>query len=213
MKKIGIFYTNNEIPKQVIDASLESIKIASENSKVPILASSWEHIEGFENYICDIKNRGHFSLYYQIIKLLMIAKERNFESVSFLEHDVLYGPNYFEYPLYNGNVLANNNYIGLCSKGYQKKPAVSPLHQLTMKIDYAIDYFSKEFINCIHKQVTTVEPNTEYDYWNSQQNSIHINWGGNFTSHFQTFGEVYSHFDDYWGHYNQLIDSNVFKDI
>ena len=210
MKKAGIFYTNNAIPIEIISRSLESIKVAAKKNDVKVITSSWDPIDGFENYICDHKNKGHFTLYCQILKLLFVLKDESYDVVSFLEHDTLYGEDYFDYNSFDCNVLANSNYIGLHKEGYQKRPQVNPLHQLTMKLDFAIDYFSIELVKTLHKNVTDVEPKQEYSFWNSNQKSIHINWGGNFTSHYQTFGEVYSNDDPYWGDSNKLIDKSFF---
>lgn len=210
MKKAGIFYTNNEIPKEIISRSLESIKVAADKNDVKVITSSWEPLIGFDNYIADHKNKGHFTLYSQILKLLFVLKDEDYDVVSFLEHDTLYGEDYFAYDLFDCNVLANSNYVGLHKQGYQNRPEVNPLHQLTMKLDFAIDYFSIELIKTLHKDVSNVEPREEYCLWNSNQKSIHINWGGNFTSHYQTFGEIYSSDDPYWGDSSRLIDQSFF---
>ena len=210
MKKAGIFYTNNAIPKEIISRSLESIKVAADKNDVKVITSSWEPLIGFDNYIADHKNKGHFTLYSQILKLLFVLKDEDYDVVSFLEHDTLYGEDFFAYDSFDCNVLANSNYVGLNKQGYQNRPEVNPLHQLTMKLDFAIDYFSIELIKTLHSDVSNVEPSEEYCLWNSNQKSIHINWGGNFTSHFQTFGEVYSNDDPYWGDSSRLIDESFF---
>jgi len=220
IKKAGIFYTNNLLPTEILMASLDSIKKASEKHGVEVLTSSWEPLPYFENHICDIKDKGHLSLYYQILGLLFKLRERDVEVVSFLEHDTIYGEDYFSFnsidgnhDMFEGDVLANRNYIGITGEGYVTRPVVNPLHQLTMKLDYAIEYFSKELIGTIEKPVSIVEPNVRYSYWDSIQKSIHVNWGGNFTSHYQTFGDVYSDTDEYWGDSKDLINKSLFREV
>jgi hypothetical protein len=208
MKKGGIFYTNNKVPKEILTASLQSIERASSKHGVRIISSSWEHIPIFENRISRFKEMTHFNLYHQILDLLFILNKDNIETVSFLEHDTLYGEDYFDYPEFHPDVLINRNLVGYCKDGYQQTHT-KPLHQMTMKIDYAISYFSESLINSIKEEVFRVEPYTKYAQWNSPQNSVHINWGGNFTSHYKMYGEVTHKRDEYWG--ENLFSKDLFR--
>ena len=203
MKRGAIFYTNNLIPQEIIRASLASI--ATE-----------------ELYICEnnydpntihnpIRNAGHISLFFQIQTALIKAKLSGVGIVSFLEHDVIYPKDYFDYPDFPGNVIANSNYIGVCKDGFQSRPGIDPLHQLTMKMGYALEYATNKLKESLTEDIIYCEPDCEYDHYRTDTPAVHINWGGNFTSHYETFGNEYWQVDEKLGDYKNIIDMKIYK--
>lgn len=121
--RLGIFYSNNNKPETqaTIKKSLETIKIAAEG-KADILTCMWQPQEGnpFQEYIAWTKTYSHLNQLLQIMQLLFIAKETGeYETVSFLEHDVLYPEDYFEFKTpKKGELLCNMNYIGMKKRGF-----------------------------------------------------------------------------------------------
>ena len=212
-KKLGIFYTNNNINPLILSESLDRILIASNKNKTDILVSSWSNIENcpFPIINCDVKIGNHFNIAYQISSLLMTASEiKKYDYVSFLEHDVLYGEDYFDFSDFSGNVLSNENFIGINKNGFQKKIQFDqPLHELTMKFDYAVEHYRNVLMDSITKGVN-VEPPHDVPYTKilSKQPSIHVNnHGTNFTSHYNIYSsdEIYK-MDDYWLNSCDLIE-------
>jgi len=209
-KKLGIFYTNNNINPLILNETLNSILIASQKNTTDVLVSSWNNIEKctFPIINCNVKTGNHFNIAYQISSLLMTALDnKKYEYVSFLEHDVLYGEDYFDFENFDGNVLSNENFIGINKGGYQKKIQFDqPLHQLTMKFDYAIEHYKNILMESITKGVNVEPPhNTPYTKRETNQSSIHINHGRNFTSHYNIYSKENYNFDDYWLKSDDLI--------
>lgn len=209
--KLGIFYTNNRIDPRIISKSLETIKIASERSNVDILTCSWETIPNnpFYEMHCSVRTGNHFNIAYQICQLLSTAglnSSKKYETVSFLEHDVIYGEDYFDYNDFNGDVICNHNYMGISKKGFQHKgQSDEPLHQLTLKYDYAVSHFKNILYDSISLGVNLEPPHSPpYLIRESNQPSVHINHGNHFTSHFNIYQKKY--FDDhpYWGNYKDI---------
>jgi len=202
--KLGIFYTNNRIKPEIIKLSLESIQKASLRSGVDIITSVWEHVPGnpFFEVVCNIRTGNHFNIAYQICQLLLTAQSsKRYETVSFLEHDVLYGEDYFEFEPFKGNVVCNHNYMGLCKDGWQNKGQDDePLHQVTLKFDYAFSHFRNILMESIVRGVN-LEPlhSPPYERRQSVQPSVHINHGHHFTSHYNVYQKKYYPDQSYWG--------------
>lgn len=210
-KRLGIFYTNNNIDNTILKKSLELIYIASKKHNVDILTCAWMPIPNnpFIELISPIKNGNLFNINYQILMLLLTAnKMYDYKYVSFLEHDVLYGEDYFTYPDFDGNIISNNNYIGF-KNGFQpnKHKSHQPLHETTMNFKFAIKHFSNILANNII-DMALLEPQGEeqpYKEWSSPQSSIHVFHGKHITSHYSIYSDNVYNDDIYWGNYKNLL--------
>jgi hypothetical protein len=202
MSKLGIFYTDNAFPK-IISLSLEKLKLSS--TEIRIVTCVNEHIENnpFEQLIVNNPIRNHYNIIEKILKGITYAKTTGeYKYVSFLEHDVLYPEGYFNYPDFKDAII-NDNYIGMCSKGFQKKlPCQHPLHQLTMTIDFALNHFNS-ILKPSKTQGVIVEPIVD-NHYSAINPAIHINHGMNFTSHFNCYDKNYMLTNDYWNDYSDL---------
>jgi len=207
--RLGIFYTNNDIDNKILNKSLESIKIASSKNNVEILTSVWLPIKNnpFHEIMSMYKVSSHFNIAFQILTLLLNAKKINkdFKYVSFLEHDVIYGENYFMYDDFECEVISNENFIGF-KDGFQDKiQQDQPLHELTMNFNYAIGHFSEILIEYIIGE-NVLEPQVHYIKWYSKEPSVHINHGKNFTSHYNIYSKKINENNKYWGNYKTFLN-------
>lgn len=214
--KLGIFYSNNTRPETfpAIRASLNSIQKAAEN-KADILTCMWnpEPQNPFPEYLAWTKTFSHLNQLLQIMQLLYVAREINdYKTVSFLEHDVLYGEGYFDYPeIPVGTVYTNMNYIGVNKDGWQEVPIRhEPFHQMTMRFDEAIAHCESILANALITNSGLIEPqipNIIREKWSSAHPSVHINHGGHFTSHFSIYSTTdIKDYDDYWGHHKDYLN-------
>ena len=212
-RRLGIFYSNNHNPSiyPAIRASLNSIKRASDG-KADILTCMWrrEHQNPFTELIAWTNTSSHLNQLLQIMQLLYAAREMNeYEYVSFLEHDVLYGEGYFDYPEFEyGEIYTNMNYIGLCKDGYQPLgQRDKPFHQMTMHFSDAIHHCEEILSNALVTNNGLIEPqNMVRKEWESINPSIHINHGLHFTSHYNVYrkdGLFTDH--SYWGNHGQYL--------
>lgn len=208
-KKLGIFYSNNTRPETfpAIRASLKSIEKAAKG-KADILTCMWnkEPENPFPEFIAWTKTFSHLNQLLQIMQLLYVAREINqYETVSFLEHDVLYPEGYFDYPeIIPGTVITNMNYMGINKEGWQGVPIKhEPFHQMTMRFDEAILHCESILANALITNSGMIEPqipNIIRRKWNCIHPSVHINHGGHFTSHFSIYSTTdIKDVDPYWG--------------
>jgi hypothetical protein len=163
-KRLGVFYSNNTKPETfpAIRASLKSIEKASKD-KADILTCMWNHEpeNPFPEYIAWTKTFSHLNQLLQIMQLLYIAREVNeYDTVSFLEHDVLYPEGYFDYPeIAPGTVITNMNYMGINKDGWQGVPVKhEPFHQMTMRFDEAIAHCESILANALITNSGMIEP-------------------------------------------------------
>lgn len=211
--RMGIFYSNNNNPIifPAIQASLKSIEKAA-GSNVDIYTCMWNHepANPFIEYIAWTKTSSHLNQLLQIMQLLYSAREvnPNYKYVSFLEHDVLYGEGYFDYPDFpNGEIWTNMNYMGLNKDGYQPLgQRDEPFHQMTMHFDDAIKHCEKILPNALIINSGLIEPQyMKRVQWKSANPSIHINHGLHFTSHYNIYKKTGIFQDDpYWGNCKSL---------
>lgn len=203
-KKLGIFYSNNNYD-QVVKASLDSIKVAADN-KADIITCVWKPVAGnpFPELIAVTKHSHHLNIIIQILQCLYTAQSvKQYDYVSFLEHDVYYPEGYFDYPDFKTGVWTNMNYAGICKEGYQFRNADhEPLHQMTMRFDDAIKHFENLFSEAIKNGSVLVEPQTKRFKWDAKNPALHINHGRHFTSHFSIYSEKTYPVHSYWGHYS-----------
>ena len=215
-KKLGVFYSNNTNNKTfpAIRASLNSIKKASEG-KADILTCMWNHEpeNPFVEYMAWTKTVSHLNQLLQIMQLLYVARELNqYETVSFLEHDVLYPEGYFDYPdIAPGSVITNMNYMGLNRNGWQGVPVKhEPFHQMTMRFDEAIAHCESILANALVTNSGLIEPQIPEVTrlkWECKNPAVHVNHGGHFTSHFSIYSttDVKEH-DSYWGNSKDYLN-------
>jgi hypothetical protein len=215
-KKLGIFYSNNINPATfpAIRASLKSIEKAS-IGKADILTCMWNHEPNnpFPEYIAWTRTTSHLNQLLQIMQLLYIAKEiNNYDTVSFLEHDVLYPEGYFDHPdILSGTVITNMNYIGLNKEGWQGVPVKhEPFHQMTMKFNEAIKHCESILANALVTNSGLIEPQIPdiiREKWNCINPAVHVNHGGHFTSHFSIYSKTdLKEFDEYWGNHKDYLN-------
>jgi hypothetical protein len=198
--KLGIFYTNNNVPNVVKESllTLEKFKDVAD-----IMTCVWSHIPGnpFYEVGAMTKSSSHLNIIIQILQLLYTAREtKEYKYVSFLEHDVLYPEGYFDFPDFSNAVMTNMNYKGICEKGWQTKTANhEPLHQMTMVFSEAIVHFENLLHQAIRLGGVLVEPNIKRLQWKCINPAVHVNHGKHFTSHFSIYSRNTESTDPYWG--------------
>lgn len=210
--RLGIFYSNNNNPTifGTIEKSLKSIEKASQN-KADILTCVWNPIKNnpFSELISWYQSQSHLNQLLQIMQCLYTAKEINdYEYVSFLEHDVLYGEGYFDYEDFNdGEIWTNMNYIGVNKDGWQELgQRDEPFHQMTMKFKDAIKHCESILSNAVIRNSGLIEPqNMIRKQWESINPSVHVNHGHHFTSHYSIYRAASSTIHPYWGDYTNYL--------
>jgi hypothetical protein len=208
--RLGIFYSNNNNPKifPTIERSLKSIEMSSKN-KADILTCMWFPFKEnpFPEIISWYQSSSHLNQLLQVLQCLYTAREiGRYEYVSFLEHDVLYGEGYFDYPEFGmGEVITNMNFIGVNKEGWQPlNQRDEPFHQMTMHFEDAIKHCEEILPNALIRNSGLIESQSlARKQWESPNPSVHINHGHHFTSHFSIYGKANSIIHPYWGDCNQ----------
>ena len=205
--RLGIFYSNNINPKtnDTIIKSLKQLEIVSEG-KADIYTCMWrsEPENPFKEYIAWTQTFSHLNQLLQIMQLLYVAREvHDYKYVSFLEHDVMYGEGYFDYPEFkSGTIMTNMNYMGVNEFGFQPLgQRDEPFHQMTMRFEDAINHCENILANALIRNSGLIEPqDMERKQWESKNPSIHVNHGHHFTSHYNVYRkDSYFHEHNYWG--------------
>ena len=209
--KLGVWYSNDTSNHPAVIKSLETIKIASEG-KADIVTCVWNPIQTNPFHEVQSWNRSssHLNQLLQILQCIYTAKTMgNYEYVSFLEHDVMYPKGYFDYPTFDrGQVLTNMNYGGLCSRGWQERGQNDePMHQMTMRVEDALEHFHSILGNALVTNSGMIETQTfKRIQWEAENQSIHINHGKHFTSHFSIYkrdNPITEH--PYWGNHSDYL--------
>jgi hypothetical protein len=204
-KRLGIYYTNNNVDK-VVNYTLHNLSRFKD--KADILTCVWKAIP--DNPFYEIgamtKSGNHLNIVIQILQLLYTAKNSgDYEYVSFLEHDVLYPDGYFDFPDFKTGVLTNMNYMGISEHGYQNRNAAhEPLHQMTMRFGEAVTHFENLFKEALQSGQVLLEPNDNRSKWECPNPAIHVNHGKHFTSHFSIYGFGEDKDHPYWGNFKEL---------
>ena len=199
--RLAIYYTDNTKPK-LLEKTLPLIVEATNKHNVQLLVSAFRPINFNVRTLLSLwAERGYPTLTTQIIQLLTYAKKiGNYKYVSFLEHDVLYAPEYFAYPDFDKMVLHNTNYIGVCATGFQKFSATfPPLSQLTMNFDFALEFYENQLrARFRQEEPIWIEPIEEdrRDFAALQPN-VHINHSS-FTDH-KNYFKGSNQNAEYWG--------------
>jgi len=209
--RLGIWYSNDQTNHPAVIKSLETIKIAAEG-KADIITCVWNRVPNnpFTEIISWNKSSSHLNQMLQILQCIHTAKTMgNYDYVSFLEHDVMYGEGYFDYPHFErGAVCTNMNYGGINRDGWQERGQNDePMHQMTMRIDDAIEHFNFILPNALVTNSGNIETQTmERKQWNAENQSIHINHGSHFTSHYNIYKkDNLSLQHSYWGNHTDYL--------
>jgi hypothetical protein len=199
MSKLAIFYTDNMFP-EIITLSLETL-YKSVTDDIRIITCVNHHIENnpFEEVIVYNPIRNHYNIIEKILAGMNHVNLKDYNYISFLEHDVLYPEGYFDYPDFT-STMCNENYIGMIATGFQKRvPGQMPLHQMVMTTVFALQHF-QNLLKPAKTHGVVVEPHLDAK-WTSKFPAIHLNHGKNFTSHFNCYSQTTTPVDDYWGNY------------
>lgn len=203
--RLGIWYSNDTKNHPAVKKSLETIERVA-NGKADIITCMWNKIENNPFYEVHSWNKSssHLNQLLQILQCIYVAKTINdYKYVSFLEHDVMYGEGYFDYPEFErGEVWTNMNYGGVNKDGWQNRGQNDePMHQMTMRMEDAVEHFHNILGNALVTNSGLIEPqNLIRKQWESSSQSIHINHGSHFTSHFNIY-QKHNTFKThpYWG--------------
>ena len=202
--RLGIFYSNNNKPETqaTIKKSLKTIKIAAEG-KADILTCFWEPQADnpFPQHLAWTKTYSHLNQLLQIMQLLYNAEGKGYQTVSFLEHDVLYPDDYFDFVTPSrGQILCNMNYIGMNKDGFQeRKQHDQPFHQMTMLFKDALRHCEAILPNALKTNNGLIEPQSKRSIWKTKNPSLHVNHGYHFTSHFSIYSDQPRPTHEYWG--------------
>jgi hypothetical protein len=209
--RLGIWYTNDQRNHPSVKKSLDTIYKAADG-KADIVTCVWNRIEAnpFHEVISWNKSSSHLNQLLQILQCIYTAKTMgDYKYVSFLEHDVMYGEGYFDYPEFEkGAVWTNMNYGGVNKDGWQYRGQNDePMHQMTMHIDDAIEHFQSILGNALVTNNGMIETQTlERKQWEAKNQSIHINHGSHFTSHFNIYRKDNQYqMHPYWGNYEDYL--------
>lgn len=209
--RLGIWYSNDTKGHPAVKKSLETIYKAAEGV-ADIMTCVWNPIDfnPFNQIISWNKNSSHLNQLLQILQCIYAAQTvKEYKYVSFLEHDVMYGEGYFHYPEFqNGRILTNMNYGGINSNGWQwRGQDDEPMHQMTMRVDDAIGHFLSILPNALVTNSGLIESQTLIrEQWKAPNQSIHINHGGHFTSHFNIYRRDNTYIEHpYWGNHSDYL--------
>lgn len=213
--RLGIWYSNDTTNHPAVIKSLETIQKAAEG-KADIITCIWNSVPQNPFYQIQSWNRSssHLNQLLQILQCIYTAQTMGkYEYVSFLEHDVMYGEGYFDYPPFGkGEVWTNMNYGGINKEGWQHRGQNDePMHQMSMRVEDALEHFHSILGNALVSNSGMIETQTMVrKQWEAQNQSIHINHGSHFTSHFSIYktNDTYKN-HQYWG--NHLDYLYLFK--
>ena len=222
MKILGCWYSNNEINQKIIQGSLKSIWRAvecSEKTEVNVVTCNWSAVNNnpFEEHITLYKMGVHLGIILQILRIFYEEEKKNndYDAVCFLEHDVLYPPNYFDRVgqafFYNPNaqVVSHMDYIGMNQTGWLRVVCrQEPMHQRSFRYAAAIEHIHSTVKEAVLNGNVILEgnhyPQIQIPY-EGLRPSCHINHSKHFTSHFNCYekdsGGVVEH--PYWGHFEK----------
>ena len=209
--RLGIWYSNDQRNHPATIKSLETIKIAAEN-RADIVTCVWNRIQNnpFYEIISWNRSSSHLNQLLQILQCIYTAKTMGeYRYVSFLEHDVMYAEGYFDYPEFDrGEVWTNMNYGGINREGWQwRGQDDEPMHQMTMRIEDALEHFHWILGNALVTNSGMIETQTmQRKQWSAANESIHINHGSHFTSHFSIYRKENTYAKhSYWGEHSQYL--------
>jgi hypothetical protein len=222
LKLLGVWYTNNAAPELLLRMSLGTIRraaVATVHHDVAVRTSAWRPIADnpFPCHLGSPEAAGHAAILAQVRRCLDGAGA--YDAMLFLEHDVLYPPDYFDRM---GNALAagapvasNLDYEGLNETGWLVVcERHEPLHQLALCKEVALENLARAEAECLAQGWAYLEPQGDRSDWArlppaGYMPAIHVNWpNGRFTNH----GEIvfqpcsggrlvhpfWGNFEDWW---------------
>lgn len=215
VRVLGVWYSNNSAPPEVLEASLRSIKTSQDQTTrhdVRVITCPWKTVRAnpFPEVIAAYRDKyGHAMIVSQINQALKEGTRDGWtpDVVCFLEHDVLYAPGYFDRVVSavvenpGARVISHLDYIGLNATGWLRvKDRHEPLHQLSMTYQTALKNLDRAENDCVRQGWTYLEPDHAADRstWvrippDGYAPSVHINHtGGRLTSHGETVFEAVS---------------------
>lgn len=184
-KVLGVWYSNNTAPPKLLKASLDSIKRAADLSReeVRVVTCPWEPIPGnpLPERVAPPGCRtgpGHLNIVRQQRQCIDFSRRMGAgpgaawepDAVCFLEHDVLYPPDYFdrvarafrEHP--GCPVVSNQDYEGLNATGWLRvRERHEPLHQIALRYDVAVANLDRAERECEAQGWAYLEPDHDAD--------------------------------------------------
>lgn len=210
-ERLGIYYTNNSKPA-IIKATLDNLLSIWKQKNIDIIVCGFTYIPGYPFHWVEslFKESSHPNIKLMICQCLAKAQQLGrYRFVSFLEHDVLYPSDYFDYPDISSTYtsIMNSNYIGVTKQGYEAFIGnFNVLSQYTCHFDFAVKHFFDSFRSTIETGDGPLEPYARVLTYQGSSPSIHINEQGSFTQHAACFSHAYYPYSEYWGYYQDVMD-------
>lgn len=211
---VGVWYSNNAAPHSLLKRSLASVQKAAQSSRhrVRVGTSTWGHFAGnpFPEAVLPAPRAGSHAAICRQIRLALAAAGGvgAAAGVVFLEHDVLYPPDYFDRV---GDALArhphatgtsNRDYIGLNPTGWLPvRERHEPLHQLALRPDVFLANLDRAEADCREQGWCYLEPADKSGLvaldpperkLAPPMPAVHVNHAARFTSHGEVVYEAYS---------------------
>jgi hypothetical protein len=172
-KILGAWYTNNAAPDRLMNASLQAIKQARDQTihqDVLVTTASWNPVPN-NPFACTVGKpdapAGHASIIASIRRCIRQADEAGYawEALCFLEHDVLYPADYFERmgrALAEGSdIVVNLDYEGLNGSGWLRTVnRHEPMHQMCMTRETALANLERAEDECRRNGGCLLEPDS-----------------------------------------------------
>ena len=225
IKILGCWYSNNGIHPKIIENSLQSIKRASEASEaskktdVNVVTCNWSAVNNnpFKEHITLYKMGVHLGIILQILRVFYEEEQRGktYDAVCFLEHDVLYPPDYFDRVAQmfidnpQAQVVSHMDYIGMNQTGWLEVTCrQEPMHQRSFRYGTAKKHMQVVLKEAVLNGNVILEGN-QYSQvtwpFNGKEPSCHINHSKHFTSHFNCYAKdskgIVEH--PYWGNFRK----------
>lgn len=173
LRVLGVWYSDNSAPPALLARSLTTVLAAAAQSAdavASVSAVAWEDVPGFRVKLFDgPRVRSHATIARQIGAAVEAAGGYgNYDAVAFMEHDVLYPPDYFDRVARafaarpNAQVFSNADYIGLNGTGWQRvRERHEPMHQLAFRSDFAQVHFAALIDRAERGEPVEMEPPSE----------------------------------------------------
>ena len=211
-------------PLPLLQKSLAAIKRAVDETMhhdIQVTTSSWEPVPG-NPFIWNVghpKGKGHAAIVEQIrgaVEGYTHFASAEWDALVFLEHDVLYPPDYFDRmgnALASGAPVASNlDYEGLNATGWLRvKERHEPMHQLAMRRDVALANLDRAQAECRATGQALLEPQGDRSEWARLPvvglcPAVHVNHPKRFTAHGEVCYEAHSGgktIHPFWGDFRQ----------
>ena len=223
MRILGCWYSNNGIHPLITNSSLISIKKASDSYKnVNVVTCNWSHHpqNPFEEHLTLYKMGVHLGIILQVLRIFYEEdkKGNTYDTVSFLEHDVLYPDDYFhrvkESFRSNPLTVINLDYIGMNQTGWlDVVQRDEPMHQFSFQYQTARKHFDLLVKEAVLNGNVILEGNKYSKItipYKGDKPSCHINHSKHFTSHFNCYAKESKGktIHPYWGEFRKYYPAN-----